>query len=212
MQAILASLQKTNGNDIGGIFALLGNSTTVTWTIKTGIIPPSSNSTQAPNAITETLGSTPFEVTTTLQSSYVSQATNVAVARTLIHESLHAYLGRWGRLSNMPPNATLDELLEGYMKGTGFSPEDQHALMSGIVSQMADALQNYCNQNGILLFHERAEDLFWSGLTKTPAYKLLSPARQDMITRENNAEQQNINVPNPAPTGVDITPQGKKAC
>ncbi|AMR28076.1 hypothetical protein A0257_13895 [Hymenobacter psoromatis] len=120
-KSILASLQNINGTDVGGIFALLGNSTTVTWTVKTGAIPPSSNSTQPPNAITETSGNTPFEVTTTLQSTYVSQATNVAVARTLIHESLHTYLGRWGKLNSMPLNATLDELLNGYMKGTDFS-------------------------------------------------------------------------------------------
>jgi hypothetical protein len=114
--------------------------------------------------------------------------------------------------AHMPPNATLNELLAGYMRGTGFSPNDEHALMSGIISQMATALQDYCNSKGIVLFHERAENLFWAGLTNTPTYTTLSSARKDLISRENSAEQQNTNVPSPATTGLDITPQGKKAC
>ena len=203
---ILNSLRNLRGNDIGGIFALFGTSTTAAWTIQSGVLPTNTN------GITVTTTAAPFSVTTTISTDLTSHATNIAVARTLIHESLHAYMGRWGRLHNMSPNTTLDNLLDGYMRGTGFDANQQHALMATIVSQMADALQGYCNANGILLQHERAENLFWSGLLRTDAYALLSTTRKDMITRENVAEQQNTNVPNPNVGGVNIQPQGTRAC
>ncbi|QKG51358.1 hypothetical protein [Hymenobacter sp. BRD67] len=213
IQPILAALQGLKGNDIAGIFSLLGNNTAITWTITSGNVPlpPGSPVGSVVNAKTNNSPTDLTQFITTVDLTFTSQATNLAVARTLIHESLHAYLEKWGEGKNLDSNATIDDLLDRYVGSMDLDQDEQHTLMSSIISQMADALQAYATSQGILLDHQLAEDLFWGGLQGTATFQSFSPTRKDLIDRETQAEQHNTSYPNPS-NGLIIKAQGSQAC
>lgn len=182
----LAALQRLNGNDIGGLFQFLGNTTRYTWLIQTGNIP-NDNGMQV-NAYTSQANGMPADyISTTLNLNFTNNATDVAISRTLIHESMHAYMMLWGYSQGMNVNVTTSQLIDAYL-GTSY-PNDingQHDAMSNIVDQMSQALLAlYPN-----ISFSYAQNLFWAGLTGTGAYAALSSAQKAAITAANTAEIQ----------------------
>ena len=208
---IINSVLSLSGDDITALFAVLGSSTRITWTITSGITNPLPNNT-IPNASTFTNLGNPSDVRTVLSTAYTGRATNIAVARTIIHESIHAYLEKWGALNNISPNTTIDQLLEVYVNSIEFTQVEQHQLMSRIVSQMASTLQNYSAANGILIGHDRAENLFWVGLSTSSYYQDLPANRKIQITLDNQAEEYNSRFELPTDSTIYSQKQGAKAC
>lgn len=92
IQSSLTSLQNLAGNDIGGLFQYFASTPYSTWLIQTGNIPDDPQGRQR-NALTSQANGMPTDyVVTTLNAAFINSATDIAISRTLIHESLHSYL------------------------------------------------------------------------------------------------------------------------
>jgi len=187
-QNILAALQNLKGNDIGGLFNYFKNTTATTWNIQNAYIPNNANNLQV-NALTSQSDGMPADfLSTTLNTTFLNNATDIAVSRTLIHESLHTYLIRWGYSQGMNVNTTMNQLVDGYLGS--LSPNDitsQHDAMANIINQMALALQTQFPTLNLTY----AQNLFWAGLTGTAAYNSLSDAQKASIVSANTAEVYN---------------------
>ncbi|WP_191906487.1 hypothetical protein [Hymenobacter baengnokdamensis] len=190
-------MQGANGNDIGRLFNFFTKSSII-WNIQNAYIPNDTNGRQV-NALTSQWDGMPSDyLSTTLNTTFVNNATDVAVGRTLIHESLHAYLIQWGYSQGMNANTTMAQLVDGYLGS--LSPNDiaaQHDAMANIINQMALALQaKFPN-----LDLNYAQNLFWAGLTETAAYNTLSDDQKSVIASANAAE-----------TYSQASAKGSKAC
>lgn len=125
--------------------------------------------------------------TITLDSSYVANATDLAIARTIIHESLHAYL------SFVYNNQVFPELtnsLSHLLAQNGNNPNtSQHILMSqDFVSAMANSLAVWDNFSLLFNYYDY---LSWSGeMVQTPAFNALDSTTQGNILQANINEGQ----------------------
>lgn len=123
-----------------------------------------------------------------LDRHYVENATQLAIARTLIHENIHAYL------SYIYNNSTseLKNLLINYFNDNGYNQEDaQHQLMAEYVEALSSSLAAWDN-------HSIPEDsdtmtyydaLAWSGeMIQTDAFSELDQDFKDLIIQANRNE------------------------
>jgi len=181
----LSSLQNLKGNDIGGLFRYFSTTSYSTWVIQSGDIPNDSQGRQR-NALTSQSAGMPADyIVTTINNSFANTATDVAISRTLIHESMHAYLMLWAYSQGMNVNVTTSQLVDGYLGAINPNdPSGQHDAMVNIINQMASALQ----MRFPTLPSEYAKNLFWAGLTETREYASLSAAQRAAITAAATAE------------------------
>ncbi|PIB25390.1 hypothetical protein BFP77_00800 [Maribacter sp. 4U21] len=85
-----------------------------------------------------------YKLTTTLSKSYLNNATKLSVARTLIHESVHAYLGY-----KMTSNAEFSVLLNQYAQKNGYKENRiHHEFMKQFVTGMAHSLYQWDKKYG----------------------------------------------------------------
>ncbi|MER3375861.1 MAG: hypothetical protein RIM83_14580 [Allomuricauda sp.] len=132
------------------------------------------------------------EWTITLDDDYVKNATQLAVARTIIHESVHAFLG-YNLDAN--PNSDLSTLMRDYYVGLG----SQQTLSSGVkvnlthhqfigqyVQGIAKSLSAWDNGQQPQSYYEK---LAWGGLETSSAFNSLSSNLKDSIRKILNNEQ-----------------------
>jgi hypothetical protein len=119
------------------------------------------------NAVT---GSLPIEgyFVTTFNTSWMAGASDLSIARTMIHEAIHAYLSYY-HFANVPAyTGTYLELLRQYRTSVANQNvgDEQHFIMEkAFVEQViAPALQQYGNSKGYNLDFTYYKDLAWGGL------------------------------------------------
>ena len=147
------------------------------------------------NFKTEDLGSnknasTSFNVTTkafdiTLNSNYISNGTDLAIARTIIHESTHAYISLIYYTQGFSDlRQSLDHLL--IQNGNNMN-SSQHILMTKqFIGGISNSLESWDNNS--LSNNEYYKYLSWSGgMISTQAFNSLP------LTFQQNAIQANIN-------------------
>lgn len=187
VQAQLTRLQNLKGNDIGGLFRFFSSTPYTTWNIQSAYLADDNG--RQVNAVTSSSAGLPADyISTALNITFTSNATNVAVARTLIHESMHAYLIRWAYSRSMNVNATTSQLVDAYLGAANPNdPAGQHEAMVNIINQMAGALQaDFPDLD--LTTGGYAQNLFWGGLTQTAAYAALPDSQKSAILTAAAAE------------------------
>lgn len=113
-------------------------------------------------------------IKTTVDKNYLDTATDLSIARTIIHESFHATLtfmvveGKF--IYNGSPDSSFANVMNGYINYLETNNNDQyegaqHEILLELVSEMASALKNYGVQNGYSLPSDFYSDLSWGGLT-----------------------------------------------
>ncbi|MEM9647488.1 MAG: hypothetical protein AAF969_03340 [Bacteroidota bacterium] len=127
-------------------------------------------------------GQITFDIT--LDKRFVKNGTRLVIARTLIHESLHAYLSYM--YQNMP-TASFPTLLGQYLSSNGYNNNAaQHRLMTEFTDAIGYSLRAWDNNKLSLQYYK---DLGWSGdMLKTNEFKALSSSRQAAIRNANIAE------------------------
>ncbi|WP_025143815.1 hypothetical protein [Pedobacter jeongneungensis] len=185
---VLSSLKKifnyeTGMNNVSAIFEKVA--TTPGWNVKigekeipdeedpyTGIITQTNADTYGLN------GSVHIDFNKTL----LNAGTNLSIARTMIHESMHAYFLYGMAKANEPGYAAFVEANDLLYKKDGGEVKDkeqaQHELIAKkYVEQLAGMLAFYARINNItspdasLTIDEYCKDLAWGGLMKTKAYR-----------------------------------------
>ena len=121
-----------------------------------------------------------------LDEDYVENATSLAIARTIIHESIHAFLS-YAYHEDTENEATFSILFDNYTRIQGYNTNDaQHELMYQFTEALGESLSSW---DGHRLNDEYYENLAWSGdMLKTDAFDRLSNERQQAIKDANRAE------------------------
>jgi len=156
-----------------------------------GIVFDGGSSYPCCNAVTDP--SNLYPVTTQIQNSYINKASSLSLARTIIHETMHAYFQY--ALANYQTNPNINNLIT--VNNLLFSPNGtpygnqntaQHNQMAqDYVAGIALMLANYANYNGIQSpdpsrnIYSYCEDMAWGGLEGTAAFSALSATDQTRI-------------------------------
>ncbi|PWL29913.1 hypothetical protein [uncultured Roseivirga sp.] len=151
------------------------------WKLKYGVV----NSGQATAATNSSLKSG-YAVTTIDKG----RATDLSMARTLIHESIHGYLVYYFRNDNTSASKSYSDLVEGYLKlQTTLRPDEawnqanHDEMVRSWIGEIASSLQSYGEMKGCEMKDEFYKSLAWGGLTSTNAFDALETARKDQINR-----------------------------
>jgi hypothetical protein len=116
------------------------------------------------------------DVTVRIRESYLETATDLSIARTAIHESLHAVLVYMleEELLSLPDGTTdptFADLVNAHIDFLSGSPEGlgqaHHELMASFVEDIATSLLAFGLQNGYNLPFSYYNDMAWGGLTVT---------------------------------------------
>ncbi|MCM4160251.1 hypothetical protein DHB64_10155 [Antarcticibacterium sp. W02-3] len=124
--------------------------------------------------------------TITLDSDYISNSTDLSVARTIIHESLHAYTSY---IYQEEMFSNLSNSLRTLLSANNNDPNTaQHILMTQqFVSAISNSLESWDNSS--LVNHEYYNYLSWSGaMLGTTAFDDLDQNTQQAIEDANIAE------------------------
>lgn len=176
----------------GTIMDVFNNSDNYHINFKVGNIPLNSQG-QQPNANTEIInnitanGNVYFNIT--LDSNYIINATDLSISRSIIHESLHAYISY---IYQTEIFSDLSNSLRHLLSQSGDDQNSaQHMLMAEIfVDSIASALATW-DENSINN-SEYYNYLSWSGgMQSTPAFSNLTSAYQQNCINANIAEQTN---------------------
>ena len=148
--------------EIVGKFA--GNDPGFNWTVKDGLmLSANAQTSQHYNRTTGT-------VTTTFDPNKFSNASDLSAARTILHESVHAYIVAFANVYPMETNKTFPDLMLDLSRRKYNNGNDaQHAeFVRNYVNDIASSLKEYGRIRGYNLPPEFYEDLAWGGLTHWP--------------------------------------------
>ncbi len=181
----------------------IANSTNYNVTLTEAVIPNTIDNLGNVSMYNATTITKNGAITTTLNTNYLNAATDLSVARTILHELVHTYFTYGISYNSTDPNFIDFEKENALLFTQGVPKNDQndaqHKQMAetyvngltvllvkfansrGITSPTADqSLESYCN------------DLAWGGLQGTPAYQLFMPGFKYRI--DNNIQNENTNA------------------
>ncbi|WP_230699725.1 hypothetical protein [Flavobacterium sp. ENC] len=192
LQKILDDLKKTGaspGNMITNFTNDPWNSTRFNWTVKSGTIKGVQSTTG------QTLASYNLAtgVTTTFNSDAWPNATDLSWARTMLHESIHAYLVVYYNVNEPSWKATYPEMLKDWeIRGLNIAHHEEIA--KTLVVQVGNALEAYGLSKGYKLDKQFYQDMAWGGLHETNAFKALSKSDQKRISNTVTVELKGTDV------------------
>ncbi|WP_435254500.1 hypothetical protein [Tenacibaculum sp. A30] len=108
----------------------------------------------------------------TLDTDLVKDATKLFIAKTVIHESLHAYIHYIMREN---PGSTMTSTLKKYFSKYNSSNLTEHEFMGQYVEALAYSLSSYDNHQQPMDYYKA---LSWAGLESSSAYQALSNKTQ----------------------------------
>lgn len=107
---------------------------------------------------------------------------DLALARTMLHESAHAYLVRYFDSNPAAANKTYAELLEFYDQKGKLEPAHHETFVNTFVQQIAGALSKYGDSKNYKFAsadekRQFYQNMAWGGLHTTEDYTQLMPSR-----------------------------------
>ena len=178
LKKILDNLKKTTASPGNMVVNFTGDwSTGYNWTVESGSIkgPAAGNTSSSFNMVSGT--------TTVFDSQKYPDATELSWARTMLHESIHAYLVTYFRLDGINANIKYSEMIRDW--SNKINPdlnEIQHnEIARSFVKSIGDALEVYGISQGYNLSKEFYQDMAWAGLQDIKAFKELSSTEQKRI-------------------------------
>ncbi|MCQ0112470.1 hypothetical protein [Zhouia amylolytica] len=151
--------------------------------IKIGNLSSSKNAVTVPTS----LGNGEFKYTITLNQLFLQNATDLAVARTIIHESLHAHLSH---MYQDQPFTDFSSRIRYHLAQNGYNTNDaQHEMFVEFTEAMAYSLQEWDNNS--IGSYDYYYYLSWSGdMLQTNDFEHFPEAFKKAITDANIAEGQ----------------------
>lgn len=175
----------------------LGN---LNWELEEGDLP------EYVNARTTEYDENTNTVLTKFDSYKFRDASGLGLARTMMHEAVHAYLLARQILERGQTEKTYQQLFDEYVQSFGIEDAQHREMARSFVNDIASGLQQYGWNNGINLNFEYYQDLAWGGLTGTEYFEELSPSRKSRINNRVLIEQTSRNA-----NGDYRTPKGSDA-
>ncbi|MDG1953312.1 MAG: hypothetical protein P8I51_00280 [Polaribacter sp.] len=150
-------------NDIKGIITKFnGSASGYNWALKDG--PTSNNATAQTSTVYDPATGT---VSTTFNTTKYNEASDLSWARTIFHESIHAYVVAVHHNTSTP--AEKAELL-GSNWLNRYTNNGHDFIANNYIRPITDALIEFGAKQGYTLDPSFYEDLAWGGLSNTPAF------------------------------------------
>ncbi|MFI5451111.1 hypothetical protein ACHMWN_03050 [Pedobacter sp. UC225_61] len=185
--SILSAFQKiftieTNSNSVSGMINRISQSSDWNVVIREGNIGSETNYAGDTIETNATTSATQGKVYITFNKSYLNNATNLSIARTMIHELMHSYFTYGLAMSMDPGYGKFIEANDLLFKKNGNPYYDQNdaqhqQIANKYVTQMSSLLEAYAISAGIqspdpsMSLADYCKDLAWGGLKDTKAYR-----------------------------------------
>ncbi len=190
LQTILSKL-KTLTKGVGQIVVnFAGDIPNYNWNLKSGELGGATGATNPPALYDFSTGS----ITTTLDSQSWTNATDLSWARTILHESIHAYLATQFAINRQDFASTYPTMVSEWGVMQNWNNIHHEEIARSIVNEVAISLEEYGKNNGYNLPSQFYQDMAWGGLQETSTFKNLPLAEQQRI----------LNVISTELTGADI--------
>lgn len=118
---------------------------------------------------------------TTFDSQKFPNASDLSFARTMLHESFHAYLVVYFANDRILANVEYSAMVDAYQVQHQAIDDVNHVEMAFWVANIANALEQYGQSKGYNLPGQFYQDMSWAGLEGTQAYKNLPNVDQRRI-------------------------------
>jgi hypothetical protein len=177
MQPVISDIKNLGQGSVGRIIQRFAGSTPgYNWELTDGRLAGGINAHTSQN-----YNSSTGTVTTTFDSYKFTNSTDLSVARTILHESIHAYLVAYFRLDPLSASQTFAQLLQDYFQLQDVNAAHHNEMTRNFVNEIAIALQEYGINKGYNLDFEFYQDMAWAGLTTTSAFQALSESVKNRI-------------------------------
>jgi hypothetical protein len=175
LKKILDNLKKTTASPGNMIVNFTGNwANGYNWTMKDGFLNGSIAETDP--IYNETRG-----MTTTFDTQSWKDATDLSWARTMLHESIHAYLVTYFKLDRPGWIATYPEMVNDWGVKQNWNAVHHEEIARSLVNSIGSALEVYGVSQGYNLTKQFYQDMAWAGLQTTDAFKALPSSEQKRI-------------------------------
>ncbi|WP_367864507.1 hypothetical protein [Pedobacter sp. WC2423] len=167
------------------VTAFAGTTPGYNWKMQDGI-------TNGNNAVTSNIyNSSTGTVTTTFNSANFKGGSDLAIAKTILHESVHAYLVAYFKVDPLSAQKTFSQYLQDFNSTTRPDLNDlQHnEMVRNFIGSVAGNLITYGKNQGYNLPDQFYYDLSWGGLQETSAFKAFSEEVQKRINNVILSEQ-----------------------
>ncbi|HLL44380.1 MAG TPA: hypothetical protein VK369_14620 [Segetibacter sp.] len=195
---VLVEITTLQVGKIGTIISLfLNNSTYWNWFITEGDLPENVNATTQVNS---------GIAVTTLDYNKLKDATNLSVARTMLHEMIHSYLTLYFQYDGINAKKEYPEVLEAWQASNNPDyNEIQHTeIEKNFVYDIAESLSEYGQNVGLISVDSSIyRDLSWGGLD-FESNNLLTQTDKNRIQDRINAEQLSIQFDTQSPVGTQL--------
>lgn len=198
LKNILLHLLTIRQGKIGAILDTFSNDyTNWSWMLKEDSLPKNVN---GQTTITRA------GVLTTLDYNKLQKATNLSVARTMIHEMIHAYFLLYYRNDLLDARKSYPQIYNACKNDLNFDCNRvQHEEMEKyFVNDIAAALKEYGKSMHLKINNSVYTDLAWGGLDIENSIQL-SDMEKERIESRLVAEQLNRQVDNQKPEGITLT-------
>jgi hypothetical protein len=191
--AVMNTIKGLSGDPLlTNLQKLAGTTPGYNWTVKDGALVVNQNAFTSSGYDTNT-----NSVITTFDLQKFSAITDLSIARTMLHESFHAYLVAYFANDRVLANAEYSAMVDAYQIQHQSIQDVHHVEMAFWVDNIADALSQYGQSKGYSLPSQFYHDMAWAGLETTQAYKDLSSSDkkriQDTILTELTGNDSNGN-------------------
>lgn len=171
LKKVLNDLKKTVASPGNMVTNFTGdwNATRYNWTV----ISETKVGDKHPIGLTSSLYNEGTGVTTTFYNRAWPDATDLSWARTILHESIHAYLVVYFKVDGIGANVAYPQLVEEWNAKKNIEVAHHEEMAISLVAQVGDALEIYGVSKGYRLDRQFYQDMAWGGLTETKAFKAL---------------------------------------
>lgn len=178
MQTIVTDLKNLTQGSVGQIIQKFAGSTPGwNWEVKDGSLSGGTGQTDPPALYNKTTGT----VTTIFDSQAWLNATDLSWARTILHESVHAYLTVYFATDQQNFIRTYSQMVQDWGTLQNWDAVHHEEFARSLVTAIADALQTYGISKGYSLTRQFYEDMSWAGLQGTSTFTNLPATDQTRI-------------------------------
>ena len=184
LKTILKDLKGLNKGVAEIIKKFAGNTPGFNWVVKDGNLTGGTGQTKVSyNRVNKT-------ATSTFDSQAWQNASDMSWARTMLHESIHAYIVASFGVNYTQAQLTFADYFREYQNSRNPNLNDlQHAeIVRNYVNDIAVSLKNYGVVKGYNLSDQFYNDLSWGGLQSTNAFQSLPSSQQTRILNVSSVE------------------------
>jgi len=190
MKSIVANLKNLSNRSIGKIIKKFsGSNPGYNWKMENSNLGATvnANTSQQYDRGTGT-------VTTKFDANKFMNATDLSIARTILHESVHAYLVVFFKLEPIMAVSEYSELVQDFLVTQDANIAHHNEMTRNFVNEIAYSLQEFGALKGYNFSLQFYKDLAWGGLTNTPAFQSFSIAEQNRINNVILVEQTGLDL------------------